>query len=160
MTLPTEAQWEWAARAGSNSDFFYGNLDSDFGKYANLADTNMTKLAVSGVNPQPIKNPDKWWDYELKDARFNDGALHLAAVGSYQPNAWGLHDMIGNAAEWTRDSYRPYPYKKTKVETRGRKVLRGGSWYDRPILARASYRIDYPSWQRVYSAGFRVVIEE
>ena len=160
VTLPTEAQWEWAARAGSTTDFYYGDINSDFSKHANLADASLIKLAVKGIDPKPFPNPDKWWDYELKDARYNDGSLHLAKVGSYQPNAWGLYDMIGNAAEWTRDTYRPYPYKRTKTEVKGKKVLRGGSWYDRPILARVSYRIDYPYWQRVYSAGFRVIIEE
>jgi formylglycine-generating enzyme required for sulfatase activity len=44
-----------------------------------------------------------------KDSRFRDGAIVTANVGSYRPNAWGLCDMHGNAAEWTRSSYRPYP---------------------------------------------------
>ena len=56
-------------------------------------------------------------------------------VGPYQPNAWGLSDMHGNAAEWTRSSYRPYPFRADDAREAGRevrKVVRGGSWYDRP----------------------------
>ena len=110
MTLPTEAQWEWACRAGTGTPMFYGDLNHDFSRYANLADATIAQLAVSGVDPQPIRNPDKFWDFVPKEARFNDGVLHLADCGRYQPNAWGLRDMIGNVAEWTLNDYRAYPY--------------------------------------------------
>jgi len=150
VTLPTEHQWEWAARAGAATPFFYGGLDTDFSPFANLADKEITKLAVKGVNPQPIPNPDKYWDFELKDARFNDGTLHLAQVAHYQPNSFGLHDMIGNVAEWTASDYVTRP---------GRKVIRGGSWAERPKDARASWRWGYPNWQRPFNVGFRVIIE-
>ena len=162
VLLPTEAQWEWACRAGSGTPMFYGGLDSDFSTFANLADASLSKLAVSGVDPQPIKNPDKFWDFVPKEARFNDGTVHLAPVGQYQPNAWGLHNMIGNVAEWTLDDYRPYPYQpQTACAGIGagmRKAVRGGSWADRPKESRASARWDYPQWQRVYNVGFRIVV--
>ncbi len=151
VTLPTEQQWEWAARAGTSTPFYYGDLNTDFSKFANLADAQIKKLAVKGVNPQPIPNPDKYWDFELKDPRFDDGALHLAVVGSYQPNAFGLYDMIGNVCEWTNSDYAQRP---------GRKVIRGGSWADRPKDARASWRWGYPNWQRPFNVGFRVIIED
>jgi formylglycine-generating enzyme required for sulfatase activity len=119
-------------------------------------------LAVSGVDPQPIHNPDKFWDFVPKEARFNDGVVHLAAVGHYLPNAWGLADMIGNVAEWTLDDYRPYPYRpeasRDDAASEGIKAVRGGSWADRPKEARASSRWDYPAWQRVYNVGFRIVV--
>jgi len=162
VTLPTEAQWEWACRAGTDTPLSFGDLDMDFSRRANLADITVKEMAVSGVNPKPIQNPGATEDFELKDPRFNDGALHLAEVGSYQPNPWGLYDMHGNAAEWTRSDYKPYPYNAGDGRNdggAGEKVLRGGSWHDRPFRATASYRLGYPAWQRVYHAGFRVVVE-
>ncbi|WCJ59810.1 SUMF1/EgtB/PvdO family nonheme iron enzyme [Fontisphaera persica] len=161
VTLPTEAQWEWACRAGTATPMYYGDLNTDFALFANLADATLRQLAVQGVDPQPIPNPDKFWDFVPKDARFNDGVLHLAECGRYRPNAWGLHDMIGNVAEWTLDDYRPYPYTPTLLSpptAQTRKVVRGGSWAERPKESRASSRLDYPVWQRVYNVGFRVAV--
>jgi formylglycine-generating enzyme required for sulfatase activity len=160
VTLPTEAQWEWAARAGTNSPSFYGDLDSDFSKFANLADHQIQKFAVRGIDPKPIRNPSPYFDWELRDDRFDDGSFHLAPVGKYKPNAFGLYDMIGNVAEWTRDDYKPYPYTPTKAMSQQDKVVRGGSWYDRPIRARSAYRLGFPQWQRVFNVGFRVIIED
>jgi formylglycine-generating enzyme required for sulfatase activity len=164
VSLPTEAQWEWACRAGTATPMFYGELNTDFSPYANLADASLSKLAVTGVDPQPIPKPDRFWDFEPKEARFNDGCLHLAVAGRYQPNAWGLFDMIGNVAEWTLDDYRAYPYKpeasRSDAAHDADKVVRGGSWYERPKESRASTRWKYPAWQRVYNVGFRVVVSE
>ncbi len=161
FTLPTEAQWEWACRAGSASPSSYGDLDADFGKHANLADASMKLLAVHGVNPSPIKNPNPYQDFLPKDARFNDGEKLMARAGKYQPNAWGLHDMHGNVWEWTRSTYRPYPYRgddgRNEISTAGRKVVRGGSWYDRPKRARSAFRLAYLPYQRVFNVGIRVV---
>ncbi len=156
VTLPTEAQWEYACRAGSASPLSYGDLDTDFSRFANLADISMRRLADEGWRP---KSPD----LVPRDARFDDGALVTAEVGSYQPNAWGLHDMHGNAAEWTRTTYKPYPYRtddgRDSISAPGEKVVRGGSWRDRPKFSRSAYRWSYPAYQRVFNVGFRVVIE-
>jgi len=163
VTLPTEAQWEWACRAGSDSMLSFGDKDTDFGKFANLADVTVKEMAVRGVNPKPIRNPKPDVDYELKDARFNDGVLHLADVGKYEPNAWGLHDMHGNVAEWTRSQYKAYPYSdsdgRNSVTASGKRVVRGGSWHDRQHRSSSSFRLGYPDWQKVYHVGFRVIVE-
>ena len=164
VTLPTEAQWEWAARAGSATPLWYGDQDTDFSLHANLGDVSLRKLAVSGVDPQPIKNPSKDLDFVPKDARFDDGVLHLAPCGHYQANPWGLKDMAGNVAEWTRSTYLPYPYQAAAdapaANPAAKKSVRGGSWYDRPVHARSGFRQAYPAWQKVSNVGFRVIVED
>jgi formylglycine-generating enzyme required for sulfatase activity len=161
ITLPTEAQWEWACRAGTETPLNYGDLDTDFSKHANLADITVRQMAVKGVNPKPFENPDYRMDFELKDPRFDDGVLHLARVGSYQPNELGLHDMHGNAAEWTRSAFRAYPYKdddgRNDPAPGEKRVVRGGSWHDRPYRSTSTYRLGFPDWQKVYHTGFRVI---
>ncbi|MCX5757543.1 MAG: SUMF1/EgtB/PvdO family nonheme iron enzyme, partial [Candidatus Hydrogenedentes bacterium] len=161
-SLPTEAQWEWACRAGADTPFSYGGMNTDFSSFANLADASIALLAVNGINPQPIENPSQNEDFIPKDGRFNDGAKLGAACGSYKPNPWGLFDMHGNVAEWTLTTYKPYPYKavdgRDDGQPLGKKVVRGGSWRDRPKRATASYRLAYEAWQPVYNVGFRVAI--
>ena len=99
----------------------------------------------------------------LTDARFNDRAVVTAPIGSYQPNIWGLHDLHGNAAEWTRSTYKPYPYRdndgRNDSKNADRKVVRGGSFFDNPSRCRSAFRLAYPTWQRVFNVGFRVVLE-
>jgi len=157
FTLPTEAQWEWACRAGSATPLSYGDVDADFSRSANVGDKAYAgmKIVTGGL---PHLDPQ---GRALCDTRFNDRAPVTATVGSYRPNAWGLHDMHGNAAEWTRSTYRPYPYReddgRNEPTARGRKVVRGGSFFDRPRRCRSAIRYSYPPWQRVFNVGFRVV---
>jgi formylglycine-generating enzyme required for sulfatase activity len=164
VRLPTEAQWEWACRAGTATPLNYGDVNADFSKRENLADYTLIEMAVDGVDPKPMKNPPPLYDYELRDRRFNDGALHLANVGSYAPNAWGLYDMHGNAAEWTRSAYKPYPYSdadgRNNATADERKAVRGGSWYRRQLRATSAWRWGYPGWMRPFDVGFRVVVED
>jgi formylglycine-generating enzyme required for sulfatase activity len=154
--LPTEAQWEYACRAGTRGPFFYGNLDSDFSAFANMADATMKQLAYDTDGRYTM-------DLMPRDARYNDHALVTAEVGKYRANAWGLYDMHGNAWEWTRSAYRPYPYReddgRNRPEPGDRCVVRGGSWYDRPQRCSSGFRLSYPAWQKVYNVGFRVVTE-
>ncbi len=161
VRLPTEVEWEYACRAGTNTPMNYGDINTNFSKQANLADITMKQFAVWGIDPQPIRNPDKYMDYELKDVRSNDGVLHLAKVGSYAPNGFGLYDMHGNVAEWTSSPFVGYAdAKPSGAFDATKRVIRGGSWYQRPMRATSSIRWGYPMWQRPYNVGFRVVIEE
>jgi len=152
FSLPSEAQWEWACRAGADTPLNWGAVSADFGKLGNLADERLTNLT--------IRDSPKWIP---SIASVNDGSIVTDNVGKYAPNAFGLHDMHGNAAEWTLSDYKPYPYAdadgRNSGEPSGRKVVRGGSFYDRPHRARSAFRLDYPAWQRVYNVGFRVVCE-
>jgi formylglycine-generating enzyme required for sulfatase activity len=72
--------------------------------------------------------------------------------------------MHGNAAEWTRSAYQPYPYQDENdpgaTSPGDRKVVRGGSFYDRPHRCRSAFRLSYPPWQRVHNVGFRIVCED
>lgn len=162
FTLPTEAQWEYACRAGTATPLSYGDLNADFSPFANMADA---KLADFATNPytvfEPLKNPSKYDDWIPKDTRFDDQALLAVEPGRYRPNAWGLCDMHGNVAEWTLSSYGPYPSRASDrgaaESCDGRKVVRGGSWRDRPQCCTSSYRLSYLPYQRVYNVGFRVV---
>jgi formylglycine-generating enzyme required for sulfatase activity len=155
--LPTEAEWEYACRAGSDSSLSYGAVGADFSKHANPADAAAALFySVTGgvVVLQDIP----------ADQRYDDGAIVTAPVGSYQPNLWGLHDMHGNAAEWTLSAYAAYPYRsddgRNDITSDAPRVVRGGSFYDRPNRCRSSFRLSYPAWQKVHNVGFRVVCEE
>ena len=164
VALPTEVQWEWACRAGSATAMSYGDMAADFSGCENLADVTTKQLVRGGIKNLAIPNPTPGEAYLPAVFTSNDGALVTTKAGSYRPNAWGLYDMHGNVQEWTRSTYRPYPNSETNAPkaTGGteRKVVRGGSWRDRPKRATASYRRDYPAWQVVYNVGFRVIIEE
>ena len=143
VTLPTEAQWEWACRAGSDMPLWYGGLDADFSKLENLSGREAQGFA--------FKRKRRWY---LRDDRFDDGHMVTAPVGSYRANPWGLHDMAGNVCEWTLTSYRPYPYEPDGL---GEKVVRGGSWFDKPNRCRSAFRWKYAAWRKVHNVGFRVV---
>jgi formylglycine-generating enzyme required for sulfatase activity len=156
--LPTEAQWEWACRAGSDTPMHFGGLDADFSSYANLADLSTKKLAVAGIDPSPIANPGPHEDWLPKEVRWDDGERLMCATGQYKANPWGLQDMHGNAAEWTKSPYTDYPYGEENLSVSGGlRVARGGSWRDRPKNATAAHRTGYEAWQKVYNVGFRLV---
>ena len=163
ITLPTEAQWEWACRAGSDSDFWYGDMNTDFGKYENLADKTTLLFAVSGVDPKPMSPNSYWYKYYTylpKEEGVDDGQLIQTGEKVYEANPFGLYNMHGNVSEWTRSDYVPYPYNpKTKL-TSDHKVVRGGSYIERPKFSTAYARKAYYPYQRVFNVGFRVIIED
>ncbi|MCY2953929.1 MAG: SUMF1/EgtB/PvdO family nonheme iron enzyme [Planctomycetota bacterium] len=152
FALPDEAQWEWACRAGTDTALSYGPMGADSAAFANLADVALLNLCQGMEKVRPFLAVDQ----------VDDGSTVSAAVGSYRPNRWGLLDMHGNVAEWTNGAYLPYPFNAgdpRHAAPGARKVVRGGSWYDRADLARSGCRISYWPWQRVFNVGFRVVCE-
>ncbi len=154
--LPSESEWEYAARAGSTAPRYFG-VNSFEGVSISLACDNGNVYDVTSQASYPFP-----WPY----ARCKDNATDLAAVGSYKPNAFGLHDVIGNVAEWVEDCYtasywgRP-PNQKAWIwqggcETRG---LRGGSWTSRPADARSAKRQSADAKTRTTYIGFRLARE-
>jgi hypothetical protein len=150
--LPDGIQWEWACRAGSATAFPFGDADADYSAHANLGDRRLREFAACTAvddyhGARPIANPGRHDDWIPRDDRFDDGGLVTTDAGNYQPNAWGLHDMIGNVWEWTSDTTPD-----------GGRVARGGSWRDRPHRAKAGDRVIYQPYQRVFNVGFRIVL--
>ena len=143
--LPTEAQWEYACRAGTATPLWFGDLSTDFSKSANLADHTLRVMpTLSWGVPSGAVPP---WRPAIDS--INDNFRVSAPVGSYAPNAWGLCDMSGNVWEWTVGDFTPE-----------RKAVRGGSWSDRPLRATSTSRLGYRAWQPVHNVGFRIVCEE
>ena len=150
--LPTEEQWEWAARAGTDTPFPWGGLDDNFGKYANFADKNTRWMysAWDSASSIQVRRPYKAdMNYPLRDDRFEDDWFTLNFTGRTRCNPWGLYDMHGNAAEWT-----------SSTTSDGRAVARGGSFASRPKDATSSFKTYYLPWQKVYDVGFRVLLED
>jgi serine/threonine protein kinase/formylglycine-generating enzyme required for sulfatase activity len=136
LTLPTEAQWEYAARAGTRTRWSTGNDARSVRGYANLRDVSAVRSEVRHVHLAF----ERWLD---------DGYAGLAPVGSFRPNGFGLYDTIGNVAEWTRDWFqvyecpvRPGTGERIPVDAGPmRRVLRGGNRNALAAMARASARI-------------------
>ncbi len=151
FTLPTESQWEYACRAGTDTPLWYGGLNDDCSPFANLSDATNRSVDTFGWSLPSGAIPP----WRVADKRFNDAFRVSAPVGSFRPNPWGLFDTHGNAAEWTRSAYE----ETGQSPPLDRKVVRGGSWYDRPIRARSAMRLAYAPDQSVYDVGFRVICD-
>ena len=144
VRLPTEAEWEYAARSGGKG---YEYIFGDGAPSDNLADESAKKEFP------------RWTVWE----GYTDNFIYTAPVGSFKANESGLHDMAGNVWEWTADWYGKNYYKQSpkdnpKGPERGdRKVARGGSWLNKPDYTRASHRFKVAPAKRFVNGGFRVV---
>jgi formylglycine-generating enzyme required for sulfatase activity len=163
VTLPSEAQWEWACRAGTDTEFWYGGEEVDFGAFANMADNTKKLPPYKGLVSTEAYKTKSGIPFLPKASNVEDGYLVTASVGSFKPNPWGLYDIHGNVAEWTRSTYTDYPYAandgRNDITKPGKRVVRGGSWRERPKRATSSFRLAYEPFQPVFNVGFRVIVE-
>lgn len=150
--LPTEAEWEYAARAGSASAR-YGSLDL---------------IAWYGYNSgeKRLNSADLFrTDFSEYKRRLSDNGNGPHTVGQKQPNAWKLYDMLGNVWEWTANRYgMSYHGESQSVDPKGpefgdSRALRGGSWYLEPAFVRVSSRSGSDPSVFTTSIGFRCVVE-
>jgi len=137
--LPTESEWEYACRAGTNTQFYTGNA----------------------LPEQFLKNPDNSW-YPCPERSRGREEVVLLHVGRTEPNPWGLYDMHGNIEEWCQDWYGPYE-SGTQIDPIGRidgdfKVTRGGSHGTVAYYLRSCNRMGTLPEDKSFMIGFRVVL--
>jgi formylglycine-generating enzyme required for sulfatase activity len=146
--LPSEAEWEYAARAGTATSRYWGDNIDDACAYENIADQSLKKAA-----PETL----------TVCANCDDGyGIATAAVGSFKPNPWGFYDMLGNVLNWVQDCYTA-DYSATPTDgspntsgTCATRVLRGGSWGSIPRVVRAATRLNNTPASGGNYIGFRV----
>ena len=145
--LPSEAEWEYAARGGTAGSRYWADGSTAAAcKYASVADTAFKSVA-RGMQSFPCA----------------DGYTYTAPVGRYAANAFGLHDMLGNVWEWVEDCWNQgYAGASVRAEPRATgtceiRVFRGGAWNSKPATVRAAYRDRDTKDERHENLGFRVV---
>ncbi|MHC4591479.1 MAG: SUMF1/EgtB/PvdO family nonheme iron enzyme [Planctomycetota bacterium] len=134
IRLPTEAEWEYACRAGSAGAYAFGN------------------------DPESLRDYG-WYAANASAA----GERYPRAVARKRPNAWGVYDMHGNVSEWCQSLHRPYPYRdsdgRESLSASGSRVLRGGSWAGYASSCRSAARSSYTPTSRGSGRGFRVAAD-
>ncbi|MCE9530742.1 MAG: formylglycine-generating enzyme family protein [Planctomycetes bacterium] len=147
IELPTEAQWEWACRAGSGERYWWGKDEDTTGKVANVGERSLKKVQPDW--PRTVMNMD-------------DGHAFLAPVGSYQANAFGLHDMLGNVWEFCSTHYGLYPKEPATdpgdLDPKRGFAVRGGGWSNIAADVRCGSRNADPPHFGHSNLGFRVAI--
>jgi sulfatase modifying factor 1 len=164
--LPTEAEWEYACRAGTNSRYHFGNDPEELIRYANASDQDRKdgrdNVIIASFDKDG-KKTDTGIPFPFLKRR--DGYKWAAPVGKFRPNAFGLYDMHGNAWEWCSDWYDEKYYENSPTDdpqgpsAGSSRVARGGGFNDSPVSLRCACRdVDGPAG-RYFSRGFRVVCE-
>lgn len=151
--LPSEAEWEYACRAGTTTWYQSGDDPEGLAKVGNVGDGSLREGVGEGA---------KSWT--LINAR--DGYAFTAPVGRFRPSGFGLYDLHGNALEWLADAYEKDAYEKSEAgmrvnptkndETSRLFVLRGGSWSSNPWYLRSAYRYGVVPGNRISFTGFRL----
>lgn len=145
--LPTEAQWEWACRAGSGDRFWWGPDEDTTGKVANFCDRTLKR-----VHP----------DWPRPAMPMDDGHAFVAPVGSYRANAFGLHDTIGNVWEFCSTRFGPYPEGAATdpgdLDPKRGFAVRGGGWSNVTADVRCGTRNADPPHFCHSNLGFRVTM--
>ncbi len=153
--LPSESEWEYAARGGSGTLWYWGDSAAEACRYENVADAAYA-LAVAAFSTK------------LQTFSCDDRHFLVSPVGMYEANPFGLLDVLGNAREWVADcwsnTYNGYPVGGSARKARGKKpcktgVQRGGSFVSGPHRSRAAYRLRAAMGSRSALVGFRVVRE-
>jgi formylglycine-generating enzyme required for sulfatase activity len=136
VRLPTEAEWEYACRAGTTTRFFTGDDPASLKGYANVPDEALRKKLGRPADPKA------WFP-------FDDGYPFTAPVARFKPNLWGLHDMLGNVFQWCADEI---PGDSPK------RILRGGSYNTNVQTCRCATRGFGKPESRYSYTGFRIVV--
>ena len=155
--LPTEAEWEYACRAGSDALWSHGDDLNSLKDFANTADAVLASRAPLINRIAQVSGTPGFY--------FPDGYLTTAPAGLFFPNAFGLHDMHGNVREWCADEYNASGINSTPDSARRpsspetKRVLRGGSWWNSPLESNSAWRASAPAKFHSPYIGFRVVFE-